>query len=265
MSRFRWIPALVLIAGRAFAQADENEVYVLTKPEHTMEQVEAAYAQMPPLRYAPPADRWRFLPRTAALLAKDGAELRVVMVGDSIVNDTSRSRWDDVLQKSYPKCKITKVTCVRGGTGCWWFKEPARIKKYILDQKPDLLILGGISHKDDVDSVREVIEAVRKASPCDVLVMAPVFGYMDPRDDKQWNEVVHPSGSDFRTRLRRMADEQKAGFLDMTAAWGEYLRASGRPTVWFKRDDVHANERGEQIVGRILAAHLGPPLPGPAK
>ena len=259
MSRFRWIPALVLIAtGRAFAQADEDEVYVLTKPEHTMEVVEAAYAQMPPVRYAPPADRWRNLPRTASLLEKDGAELRVVMVGDSIVNDTSRSRWDDVLQKSYPKCKITKVTCVRGGTGCWWFKEPARVKKYVLDQKPDLLILGGISHKDDVDSVREVIEAVRKASPCDVLVMAPVFGPMDPRDDKQWNDVVHPSGSDFRTRLRQMADEQKAGFVDMTTAWGEYIRASGKPTDWFKRDDVHANERGEQVVGRILAAHLCP-------
>ena len=161
------IASILLLAatGRALAQADENEVYVLTKPEHTMAEVEAAYAQIPPVRYAPPADRWRPLPRTAALLAKPGAELRVVMLGDSIVNDTSRSRWDDVLQKSYPKCKITKVTCVRGGTGCWWFKEPARIKRYILDQKPDLLILGGISHKDDVDSVRQVIEAVRKASP----------------------------------------------------------------------------------------------------
>jgi hypothetical protein len=262
MSRLQWIPALVHIAAsRSFGQADENEVYVLIEPEHTMEQVEAAHAQIPPVRYAPPADRWKNLPRTAAPLAKDGAELRVVMLGDSIVNDTSRSRWDDVLQRSYPKCKIAKVACVRGGSGCWWFKEPARVKKYVLDQKPDLLILGGISHKDDVDSVRELIEAVRKSSPCDVLVMAPVFGYMDPRDDKQWNEVVHPSGSDFRTWLRRMADEQKAGFVDMTAAWGEYIRASGKPTVWFKRDEVHANERGEQVVGRILAAYLGPPLP----
>jgi hypothetical protein len=259
MSRYRWIPALVLVAAsRASAQADENEVYVLTRPERTMEQVGAAYAQIPPVRYTPPADRWKELPRTAALLAKDGAELRVVMVGDSIVNDTSRSRWDDVLQKSYPKCKITKITCVRGGTGCWWFKEPSRIKKYVLDQNPDLLILGGISHKGDVDSVRELIEAVRKASACDVLVMAPVFGTMDPRDDKQWDEVTHPSGGDFRTRLRRMAEGQKAGFVDMTAAWGEYIRAGGKPTAWFKRDDVHANDRGEQVVGRILASYLAP-------
>lgn len=260
MDQLRWVPVLLLVApALASAQADENEVYVLTRPEHTMEAVEAAYAQIPPVRYAPPADRWQNLPRTAALLAKPGAELRVVMLGDSIVNDTSRSRWDDLLQESYPKCKITKITCVRGGTGCWWFKEPARIKKYVLDQKPDLLILGGISHKDDVDSVREVIGAVRKAIPCDILVMAPVLGYLDPRDDKQWNEVAHPSGADFRSRLRQMAAERKVGYVDMTAAWGDYLRASGKPTDWFKRDAVHANDRGEQVVGRILASYLGPP------
>jgi lysophospholipase L1-like esterase len=260
MDRLRWVPVLLLgVPALASAQADENEVYVITRPERTTEAVEAAYAEIPPVRYAPPADRWRYLPRIAALLAKPGAELRVVMLGDSIVNDTSRSRWDDVLQKSYPKTKITKITCVRGGAGCWWFKEPARIKKYVLDQKPDLLILGGISHNGDVDSIRDVIDAVRKASPCDVLVMGPVFGYLDPRDDKQWNEVTHPSVADFRSRLRQMAAERKVGYVDMTAAWGDYIRASGKPTDWFKRDAVHANVRGEQIVGHILASHLGPP------
>ena len=53
-----------------------------------------------------------------------------------------------------------------------------------------------------------------------------------------------------------MAAEQKAGYVDMTLAWGEYVRASGKPTDWFKRDAVHANDRGEQVVGRILAAYL---------
>ncbi len=150
MKRFRWFLILPLVAAaNASGQADENKVYVLTKPEHTMEQVEAAYAQMPPVRYAPPADRWRYLPRTAALLAKDGAELREVMVGDSIVNDTSRSRWDDVLQKSYPRTKITKITCDRGGTGCCGgSQEPAAGQE--IHPRPGGLtcsILGGIRAK----------------------------------------------------------------------------------------------------------------------
>ena len=48
----------------------------------------------------------------------------------------------------------------------------------------------------------------------------------------------------------------------MTDAWGRYVRASGKDLNWFKRDEVHANERGEQVIGRILAAHLAPPCRG---
>ena len=38
--------------------------------------------------------------------------------------------------------------------------------------------------------------------------------------------------------------------------WGRYIRESGKDLNWFKRDSIHANIRGEQILGRILAAHL---------
>ncbi len=59
-----------------------------------------------------------------------------------------------------------------------------------------------------------------------------------------------------------MTDEHKCGLVDMTAAWGEYIRASGTPPAWFSRDDVHANDHGEQVIGRILAAVSRPaPLP----
>jgi hypothetical protein len=47
-----------------------------------------------------------------------------------------------------------KATCVSGGTGCWCFKTPERVQRYVLDFKPDLLIIGGISHRDDIDSVK---------------------------------------------------------------------------------------------------------------
>ncbi len=250
------------VTSVARSQQDAEQVYVLSRPERTMEQVEKAYAAIPPLRYTPPSTRWQFLPRTATALAREGGSLRVVMLGDSIVNDTSRSRWDDVLQVHYPKVKIVKTTCVRGGTGCWWFKTPERVKRYVSDFKPDLLIIGGISHRDDIDSVKELITRVREHSPCDVLLMTPVFGQMDPRDDKQWKQVEHPAANDYRARLIALASELKTGLVNMTEAWGCYVRGSGKDLNWFKRDEVHANERGEQVIGRILAAHLAPPLPG---
>jgi hypothetical protein len=236
--------------------ADADGAYVITRPERTLEQVEEAYAQMPPVRYTPAANRWENLPRTRSILAKGDGELRVVMLGDSIVNDTSRSSWELVLQKNYPKLKITRIACVRGSTGCWWYKEDGRVNRYVLDYRPDLLIIGGISQRDDIDSIRDVIEQVRKGSQCDVLLMTGAFGAMDPRDDKQWQEKIDPVGRDYRARLFRLSQELKTGFIDMSAIWGRYIRGSGKDLDWFKRDAIHANIRGEQILGRILVAHL---------
>lgn len=252
-------PVVLALLGAALASAnpDAAGVYILTQPERTMRQVEKAYAEMRPLTYAPPADRWKRLPRTARLLGR-GGELRIVMLGDSIVNDTSRSRWDDLLRPRYPRSRIVRTTVVRGGTGCWWYKEARRVHKYVLPLHPDLLIIGGISHRDDVDSIRDVVRQVRAAGPCDVLLMTGAFGPVDPRDDKQWTLAIDPQGKDYRARLQRLAKEENCAFLDMTAAWGQYIRTSGKPLGWFKRDPIHANERGEQILGRILVAYLSP-------
>jgi hypothetical protein len=245
---------LLLLPG----QADPDGAYVITRPERKLEDVEKAYAGMAPVAYEPPADRWTRLPRTAELLKRGGAELRVVMLGDSIVNDTSRSGWDLVLQKQIPAAKIVKTTCVRGSTGCWWYKEPGRVKKYVLDQKPDLLIVGGISQRDDVDSIRDVIRQVREGSACDVLLMTGAFGRVDPRDDAQWSFEVPADPKNYRRRLQALAEETKTAFLDMTALWGRYVRDSGKDLASFKRDEIHANAEGEQILGRILARHLTP-------
>lgn len=59
--------------------------------------------------------------------------------------------------------------------------------------------------------------------------------------------------------MRRLAAEVKVEFLDMHGPWGRYIRESGKELVWFKRDDIHANGRGEQILGRILSRYLAPP------
>jgi hypothetical protein len=55
----------------------------------------------------------------------------------------------------------------------------------------------------------------------------------------------------------RLSKEMKTGFMDLCGYWGVYVQKSGHPVDWFKRDVVHADEKGEQIIGRLLAAHLG--------
>jgi lysophospholipase L1-like esterase len=181
------------------------------------------------------------------------------MLGDSIVNDTSSSQYERLLGRACPACKVTKVTSVRGSTGCWWYKDENRVEEWVLKHKPNLLMIGGISQRDDVDAIRSVIQQVRaKAPEVEVLLMTGAFGATDPRKDKGWTEEVPAEGTGYRTRLQKLAMDEKCGFLDMTGPWGNYIRESKCGMGWFKRDPIHANERGFQILGRILAAFLGP-------
>jgi lysophospholipase L1-like esterase len=220
--------------------------------------IDAVYAAMEPVKLEPPAGRWTSLEKTKKRLA-GGPSLRIVMLGDSIVNDTSSSQYERLLGRAYPACKVTKVTSVRGSTGCWWYKDENRVEAWVLKHTPDLLMIGGISQRDDVDAIREVIRQVRaKAPEVEVLLMTGAFGATDPRKDKGWTEEVPAEGTGYRTRLMRLAAEEKCGFLDMTGAWGRYIRESQYGMGWFKRDPIHANERGFQILGRIVAAFLGP-------
>ena len=241
--------------------AAEDGSYVLRSNERTLEAVLKAYSEMAPVRYSPPAERWEKLPRTRQLLVEGGV-LRVVMLGDSIVNDTSRSGWDYVVGRRHPRCTIEKVTAVRGSTGCWWYREAGRVQKFVLDHQPDLVVIGGISQRDDVASIRDVIRQIREASQPDILLMTGAFGSVDPRDAAFLDgDGVH--SAPYNRNLETLAGEVGAAFLDLETAWGRYVRDSGRELDSFKRDPIHANEQGEQILGHILANYLSyPPRPG---
>jgi hypothetical protein len=245
---------IIVLSLAASLAADDG--YIIRKNQRTLEQIENIYSQMEPVRYSPPAGRWKNLSRTRKFLT-DGGKLRVVMLGDSIVNDTSRSCWNLLVEKRYPKCRIEKTTSVRGSTGCWWYKEPGRVKKFVLDHKPALVMIGGISHRGDIDSVREVIRQIKAKSDADIMLMTGAFGSVDPRDDKQWQKINDPEHfSEYRKGLELLARQTSTAFLDMELAWARYIRKSDKELDSFKRDPIHANERGEQILGRILESYF---------
>jgi hypothetical protein len=248
------ISLIIVLSLAASLVADDG--IIIRKNERTLEQIEKIYSQIPPVRYSPPSGRWKNLPLTKKFLSKGGV-FKVVMLGDSIVNDTSRSCWNLLVEKRYPKCKIAKITSVRGSTGCWWYKEQGRVKKFVLDHKPALVMIGGISNRGDIDSIRDVIQQIKAASDADILLMTGAFGSVDPRDDKQWQKISDPNQfSEYRKGLEQLARETGAAFLDMEAAWAGYIRNSGKDLDFFKRDPIHANERGEQILSRILESYF---------
>ncbi len=233
---------------------DQDGGYIITSPQRSLEEIDRIYATMPPVKYTPSLDRWKNLLRTKKLLEQGGG-LRIVQLGDSIINDMSRSGWTLLLGRRYPQAKIQAITCVRGSTGCWWYKEESRLKKYVLDQKPDLLVIGGISQRGDMESIRAVVEKTRAHYKTEVLLLTGPFGSTDPQKEG-WRFEIDPAGGDERARLKRLADEVQVGFIDLHGLWGSYVRDSGKDLDWFKRDQIHANERGEQILARLLELHF---------
>ena len=135
------LKVLLLSVFCVSAQAAGDDGIIIRKNQRTLDKIERVYSEMLPVRYGAPLNRWNNLPRTKRRLV-EGGTLRMVMLGDSIVNDTSRSCWNLLLEKSFAKCKVEKITSVRGSTGCWWYKEPGRVQKYVLDHEPDLVIIG---------------------------------------------------------------------------------------------------------------------------
>jgi lysophospholipase L1-like esterase len=214
--------------------------------------IDAIYAAMDPLQYQPPAGRFANIPRTMRTLG-DGGTLRMVLLGDSIMGNTSGSSFELLLMRDYPRCKIIKIASLRSSTGCKYYCQENRVEDYVLRHNPDLLVIGGISNGGDAEAVRSVIRQVRARKPdTEVLLLTPVFG--SPRDEhiRTYTREIDTQTSNFRRNLQRVAAEEKCAFFDMTGPWWAYIQASGKTYGWFMGDAVHANQRGCQIIGRLL-------------
>ena len=231
----------------------EKDYYLFSTPERSLSQIAAIQAEMPAGQFNPPPPDWTPLQRTRHILA-EGGELRLMAVGDSIVNDTMRSGWVAKLQEAYPKASIQATVYVRGGGGCQHYREEGRVAKNIVTRKPDLLFMGGISQRD-IGSIREVIHQVRRELPqVEILLSSGVFGTTDPRDEAALAKATHSGTGEYGRALANLAAEERCAYLDMTAPWAQYIRSSKLHPHRFYRDAVHANEYGEQILAKILMA-----------
>jgi hypothetical protein len=255
-----WAIVLIVLAFPpvAFSQTDDGG-YIFEGNERKPEEMAAARAKIPSVTVELPPGRLQRLPATVKRL-REGPSLRIVMLGDSIINDTARSCWHELVKQRYPKCDIVRVVSVRGGTGCWFYKEPGKIEKYVLKQRPDLVMIGGISQRHDVASIRDCMNQIRAAGPCEFFLMTGPYGVADPLSGADWRKRLD-GGKDekYAAELRSLADEFKAEFFDIQLAWGEYLRKANKPLGFFKRDPVHANAEGEAVLARILDRYFTPP------
>lgn len=224
---------------------------------------------LPPLTWKPPVDRWRYMPRTLARL-QARERIRVVQLGDSIVNDINNGNWDALVMRNWPGAHLQVIASVRGATGCWLYRDRDVFAELVAKYRPDLLLIGGISNHlleqtvDPLDDVSVVVRLASGIANCETVLMS---GPMDRdwryHDDNTRDALLPPCppppSVPFYGELARISKDMGIGFIDYHEAWNSYLAASGRPWEWFHRDAVHANDRGKQVLARILERWFSSP------
>jgi alpha-L-fucosidase len=242
-------------------QATEPGDYIFKTPQRSLKQIKLIQSEMPVGTFTAPALDWTRLSRTQRLLS-DGGNIRLLALGDSIVNDMMRSGWVAELAGAYPKARVDGTVYVRGGGGCQYYRLEGRVAREVVSRKPDLVIIGGISQRSP-DDIREVIHQLRAGLPqVEVLLVSGAFGTTDPRDAEALAKAPHSGTGPYGRALAELAGEESCAYLDLTAPWAQYIVSTKLHPHRFYRDVVHANEFGEQIFAKILMAAFAPDVRG---
>lgn len=244
--------------GAKLLRVDDVEISELTDAE-ALAEADAMWAAMPPMTWTPPQVRLTRLPRTMAKL-RAGQTVQFVMLGDSIINDTSNGPFDLFIERLYPGANVQPQISVRGSTGCWYYQDPVQLKAYVLDYQPDLVWIGGISQKNDIDAIQSVIRQTRAALPQVEFMLSSnscaQFG--DPKGNPEWSSVTDPHGDNYRSRLYRLAQAENVEYMDMSSAWGWYMLHQDKPYATYMRDPIHANDAGRMVLSRAIEAYFRP-------
>ncbi len=282
--------ALVQARMKVLFQALDAPLYIddvvieTTTVEEVSRWADTAYDGLPAkLNYVPKTTRWSRLPLTLQKL-RQGQRLRIVMLGDSVQQDTANAPVDAFLQRLYPGASIELISSTRGGTGVQYYKD--HVGEYVLAYRPDLLVIGGISHEDNLASWQSVVAQVRaddvaRGRTTEILVLtrqwspnntqgsyflAPGMRELDPVPT---NNASIPN--DARGHLLTFCATNNIEFLDMTGIASQFIygratsagvgsptNALGNPYGFWMRDWVHSNDRAKMILGRTLEAYFAP-------
>lgn len=243
---------------------------------------DSVYSRLPPIAWTPEGDWTGRLPRTMDAL-RTGKPWRVVMLGDSIVQDTFHSQFHALLKRAFPQSRAEWILSMRGGTGCWHYILAENFYRYVVDHRPDLLIVGGISngrrhdetaHGRDVgptgtDAMIRVAKLARERLGCEVLVVNEPLNvdlrpHAIPADDRplpkmdyhpDWLSMVGGGRVDY-FGLRNRCKGAGIQWWDAHVPCYRWLFSSGLPYMHYSRDVVHSGELGKQIIGRIMLGYF---------
>jgi hypothetical protein len=249
------------------------------------------YAQLPSrLSYRGKETRWKRLTGTMERL-RNHQRLRIVFIGDDVVESLARVPVDIFLQRLYPGSvvEIVPMTEVVSEFG----RISETIVKALVGLRPDLLIVGGVSNNDDFPALQMIVDQVRANNAAgrrraEILLLSKGWksGGQDAEemrftsDMRELDQEVERNAAvpdDIRGRLLRFAAANEVEFLDVMGVVSEFIfgpaahASEGRqtgpdgvPYTFRKRDWLPGDESGWHLVGRILEAYFSPTGDGAA-
>jgi len=202
----------------------------------------------------------RCLPRTWRALRTEQT-LRVILLGDSIVNDLGNGLVGLQLGARFAGANIQIIPSVAACGNCTRYRQPSQFRAMVKEHNPDLVVIGGISHHYNVDAIRDVIKLIGTQTKAETLVITgAVQGEMSRREHLLASGLsataVATKVREFAERMRQLPATDKVAFFDLQRCWEEWLTTAGYPTSFLLRDATHANHLGKFAMAHIIASLL---------
>jgi acyl-CoA thioesterase I len=206
---------------------------------------------------APQSD---LLPSTQAKL-RAAAAVKIVAFGDSITAGGDAStpelvfwrRWADHLQQKYPRARITAVNGATGGDST--VQGLQRLQAKVLDEKPDLVLIGfgmndhnvnGVPIPQFQENLKQMIARIRSEAAAEVVLVSAF-----PPNPK-WKFGSHRM-ADYAEATRRVASDTACAYADVFTNWQAFA-ARKKPEDLLGNNINHPNDFGHWIYFRVLEA-----------
>jgi lysophospholipase L1-like esterase len=200
----------------------------------------------------------QFLKATKARL-QAGQPLKIVAFGDSITagGDVTKpeylfwKRWADDLQKRHPASQITSVNGATGGDST--VQGLARLQTKVIDEKPDLVLIGFGMNDHNINSVtipkfeenlQTLVNRIRAETKAEVVL----FSAFPP--NPKWKFGSHHM-VDYAAATGRVAQQLSCAYADVFSNW---VRISDRkkPEDLLGNNINHPNDFGHWVYFRVL-------------
>ncbi len=202
--------------------------------------------QLPAIPAAGPAAAWPGLESLRARLTAGGT-VRWVALGDSLANDLLNSLAHLWLEEAFPQAELQMIHACGPQKSAAGYNDEDILRQLVYRQRPQVLMVAGMSHTGQVEAIREVIARSRAA--CGELDALYVHVNVKATTDC-------PEAAAFLCQLAVAGAADGFAVRDLSAPWRAFLRRSPASQAWYMRDHCHLNDRGKQVLGRLFAACL---------